>query len=390
MNASSTPQLAISVVMPCLNEADTLGICIDKALRAIKELGIPGEVIVADNGSRDGSPEIARQKGARVVAVTQPGYGAALMGGIAAAQSPFIVMGDADDSYDFSELTKFYSGYQQGGQLVQGCRLPRGGGRVLPGAMPFSHRWFGNPVLSFLVRRMFRVPVADVYCGMRGFTRELYDRLDMRCTGMEFATEMIIKAGMQRAKMVQVPITLHPDGRRSHGPHLRTLRDGWRTVRLFMVYSPKWTFFIPGTSVMVLGAILFAMASWQTRIWGIALDVHSMLVAGLLMIVGYQAILFAALAQAFAVRERMIPTQRLLEKLSLERGLVAGLSGVCLGSILIMTVVWTWAQSGFGSLDYPTTMRRVVPGILLATLGIQTLFASLFLGVVRMHPPRPH
>lgn len=390
MNDPSAPRMAISVVMPCLNEADTLGICIDKALLAIKELGIPGEVIVADNGSRDGSPDIARQKGARVVSVTQPGYGAALMGGIAAAQSPFIVMGDADDSYDFSELAKFYTGYLQGGQLVQGCRLPRGGGRVLPGAMPFSHRWFGNPVLSFLVRRMFRVPVADVYCGMRGFTRELYDRLDMRCNGMEFATEMIIKAGMQNAKMVQVPITLHPDGRKSHGPHLRTLRDGWRTVRLFMVYSPKWTFFIPGISVMALGAILFALALWQTRLWGIALDVHSMLVAGLLMIVGYQAILFAALAQAFAVREGMIPQQRWLEKLSLERGLVAGLGGVCLGSLLIITVVWAWAQSGFGSLDYPMTMRRVVPGILLATLGIQTLFASLFLGVVRMHPPRPH
>lgn len=387
-NGEADASFDISVVMPCLNESDTVAICVGKAITAMTAMGVRGEVIVADNGSQDDSKALAKAAGARVVEVAQPGYGAALMGGIAAAKSPFVVMGDADDSYDFMELDKFYQAYRNGAELVQGCRLPRGGGKVMPGAMPFSHRWIGNPVLSWMVRKMFRIPVMDVYCGLRGFRRALYDRLDMRCTGMEFATEMIIKAGLKQASIVQVPITLHPDGRTQHGPHLRTIRDGWRTVRLFMIYSPKWTFLAPGAACILLGVLLYGLALPQTRLWGIALDVHSLLIASLLVIVGYQSVLFAGLAHAFAAREGMIPANRWLLKLSLERGLLASLLTLAIGCSLILSVIGHWAQVHFGSLDYPRTMRWVVPGVLLATLGIQTLFASLFLGVIRMHPPR--
>src|SRR5439155_4592494 len=237
----------VSIVIPCLNEADTLAICIRKAIAAMERHRIAGEVIVADNGSTDGSVEIARREGARVVSVTTRGYGAALMGGIDAAAGRFIVMGDADDSYDFSDIPRFVEKLRQGYELVQGCRLESGGGRVLPGAMPFLHRWFGNPLFSFLARRWFHAPIHDVYCGLRGFTRELYERLQQRCTGMEFATEMIIKASLQGARILDVPVTLHPDGRRAHAPHLRTFRDGWRTLRFFLLFSPRWLFLVPGS-----------------------------------------------------------------------------------------------------------------------------------------------
>ena len=235
----SDEQIELSVVMPCLNEADTVGVCVEKAVRAMREAGVNGEVVLADNGSTDASKQIAVDNGARTIDVPIRGYGAALMHGIEASKGKFVLMGDADDSYDFLEIPAFVEELRKDFDLVQGCRLPRGGGTVLPGAMPFLHRWFGNPVLSWLVRQMFRIPINDVYCGMRGFKKTLYDRLDLRSPGMEFATEMIIKSGLHGATMSQVPITLHPDGRKEHGPHLRTFRDGWRTLRLFLVFSPK-------------------------------------------------------------------------------------------------------------------------------------------------------
>ncbi|MCG8448424.1 MAG: glycosyltransferase family 2 protein, partial [Pirellulales bacterium] len=239
-------ELELSVVMPCLNEADTLATCIGKAFDAMREHGIHGEVVVADNGSTDGSIQIANELGARVVHVREKGYGNALMGGIATARGRFIIMGDADDSYDFLEIPQFVEELRKGRQLVQGCRLPSGGGTILPGAMPRLHRWWGNPMFSFMVRRMFRAPIHDVYCGLRGFTRQLYDRLDLRSTGMEFATEMIIKSSLFEVDIAEVPITLHPDGRKAHAPHLRTFRDGWRTLRFFLMYSPRWLFLVPG------------------------------------------------------------------------------------------------------------------------------------------------
>ncbi len=278
----------VSIVMPCLNEADTLAVCIDKAMKAFRDSAIEGEVIVADNGSVDRSPEIATAMGARVVRVTAKGYGNALMGGIAAARGKFVIMGDADDSYDFLEVPRFVEKLRQGYDLVQGCRLPAGGGKVMPGAMPFLHRWWGNPMFSAMARNWFQAKsIHDVYCGLRGFTKDFYNRLNQRCTGMEFATEMIIKASLFGEKLTEVPITLHPDGRKSHAPHLKTFRDGWRTLRFFLMYSPRWLFVIPGALLVLLGLIGYGVALPGVRLGGVAFDAHTLLFASLGILCGY-------------------------------------------------------------------------------------------------------
>src|SRR5215467_6433849 len=243
-----TPEL--SIVMPCLNEAETIGTCIQKAQAFLHQYEVLGEIVVADNGSTDGSQEIARLMGARVVHVEAKGYGNALMGGITAARGRYIIMGDADESYDFLDLRRFLDKLREGHDLVMGCRLPWGGGTVKPGAMPFLHRWWGNPMFTIMARRWFGAPINDVYCGLRGFSKALYQRLNLRCTGMEFATEMIIKSSLYREKIAEVPITLHPDGRTAHPPHLKTYRDGWRTLRFFLMYSPRWLFVIPGAALI--------------------------------------------------------------------------------------------------------------------------------------------
>jgi len=380
--------LELSVVMPCLDEADTLEVCITKAQRAMREHGIAGEVVIADNGSRDGSPEIARRLGARVVPVPERGYGAALMGGIEAARGRFVLMGDADDSYDFLELPKFVEGLRAGHELVQGCRLPSGGGRVLPGAMPPLHRWLGNPLLSLLVRVMFRAPVSDTYCGMRGFTRELYERLGQRCTGMEFATEMIIKASLQGARIAEVPITLHPDGRRRHGPHLRTFRDGWRTLRFFLLNSPRWLFLVPGLVLLGLGGLGYALALPGARLGGANLDAHTLLVASLALLLGYQSILFAIFSKTFAISEGLLPEDprlsRFFEVVNLERGLVLGVGALLAGLGLIGHTFLEWRALDYGPLDYATTMRTVIPGVTLAALGFQTVLSGFFVSILGM------
>lgn len=378
----------LSVVMPCLDEEDTIGICVEKANKAMKEANIDGEVIVADNGSQDESRKIATSLGARVVDVADRGYGAALMGGIEAAHGRFILMGDCDDSYDFLEIPKFASELRKGFDLVQGCRLPRGGGRVLPNAMPFLHRWLGNPFLSWLVRKMFRIPIHDVYCGMRGFSRELYQKLDLRSPGMEFATEMIIKSGLYSASMSQVPITLHPDGRKQHGPHLRTFRDGWRTLRLFLIFSPRWSFFRPGLLLLISAILGYALALPQTRIFGVALDIHTLLVASLFGLIGWQAILLSVFAKLFAARELMMPPNPRLESLSVEKVLGFGLGFALIGIGLIATVAGQWWASGLGSLDYPQTMRWVIPGFTSTAIGFQTMMAALMIGLLKLNPKK--
>ena len=239
--AGAPPEaIEVTVVIPCLNEEKTVGLCVATAVRALRESGLAGEVIVADNGSRDASRTRAAEAGARIVPVARRGYGSALMAGIAEARGRFVIMGDADASYDFGEIPRLVARLREGCDLVQGCRLPRGGGTIAPGAMPWSHRWIGNPALSLLARLFFRTHLSDIYCGLRGFTREFYLRMEQRCTGMEFATEMIIKAALHRARTTEVPITLHRDGREGTGSHLRTFHDGWRTLRLFLLYSPRW------------------------------------------------------------------------------------------------------------------------------------------------------
>lgn len=382
----SGPEL--SIVMPCLNEADTLGTCIEKAQRALRELNIAGEIIVADNGSTDGSQAIATRMGARVVPVEIKGYGSALMGGIAAARGTYILMGDADDSYDFLEIPRFVEKMREGFDLVQGCRLPSGGGTVMPGAMPFLHRWLGNPMFSFLARWWFRAPIHDAYCGLRSFTKELYHRLDQRCTGMEFATEMIVKAGLLGVKVAEVPITLHPDGRRVHAPHLKTFRDGWRTIRFMLMSSPRWLFLIPGAALIFLGLVGYGLAMPGARLKGVTFDAHTLLFASLAIVGGYQAILFAIFSKTFAITEGLMPSDPRLDRFfnffNLEKGLAAGVGALLLSLALLLAAVNRWRLTGFGHLDYAQTMRLVVPGATLAALGFQTVLSSFFVSILGM------
>lgn len=380
--------LEVSIVMPCLNEADTIEICIVKAWRALRENGIQGEVIVADNGSTDGSQAIATRLGARIVHVDAKGYGNALMGGIAAARGTFVIIGDADDSYDFLELPTFVEKLRQGFDLVQGCRLPSGGGRVLPGAMPLSHRWIGNPVFSMMARHMFRSPVHDVYCGLRAFTKEFYDRLDLRCTGMEFATEMIIKAGVYGARVVEVPITLSPDGRKSHAPHLKTFQDGWRTFRFFLMYSPRWLFLYPGILLVLVGLVGYGLAMPGVTIGSVTFDAHTLLFASLAILLGYQSIVFAIFTKTFAISEGLLPEDtrlaQLFELVNLEKGLMAGGGALLIGLALLLASVNEWRLRDFGALNYAETMRWVIPGVTLAAFGFQTILSSFFVSILGM------
>ena len=385
----AAPDVDVSVVIPCLNEADTLETCIDKAERAMRANGLAGEIIVADNGSTDGSQAIALRRGARLFAVAVRGYGAALDAGICAARSEFVIMGDADDSYDFGEVPRFVAKLREGYDLVQGCRFPRGGGRILPGAMPFLHRWLGNPLLSALVRRMFRAPVTDVYCGLRGFRKTHYRRLDQRCIGMEFATEMVIKSTLYGARIAEIPVTLHPDGRRSHAPHLKTFRDGWRTLRFFLMYSPRWLFLFPGLALVLVGLVGYALALPGLTITGVTFDAHTLLFASLAILCGYQSVLFAIFSKTFAISEGLMPPDPRMDRffalVNLERGLAVAVAALAVGVALLGGAVVQWGAHGFGPLDYAYTMRRVIPGTTLTALGFQTMLSSFFVSILGMH-----
>ncbi len=376
----------LSVVMPCLNEADTLAVCVAKAQDALAAAGIEGEVIVADNGSTDGSIGIAEKMGARVVHVPESGYGSALMGGINAAHGRFVIMGDADDSYDFSELAPFVAKLREGFDLVMGCRLPSGGGRVSPGAMPALHRWLGNPILSLLGRRWFHTPVHDVYCGMRGFTKALFHRLDLRSTGMEFAPEMVIKSSLYNEQVTEVPITLHPDGRTSHAPHLRTFKDGWRTLRFFLMYCPAWLFLIPGALLIALGVLGYVVSLPSLKVAGVTFDVHTLLFASLSVILGFQSIVFALFTKVFAISEGLLPSDPRLDRFfrhaKLERGLLLGGLSAIAGAIFLALTFSQWASSRFGPLNYSHTMKWVIPGATLVVLGIQTIWSSFFVSIL--------
>lgn len=372
--------------MPCLNEAETLPACVQKAQRFLREHQVSGEVLVADNGSTDGSPALAAKLGARVAPVAELGYGNALRGGIAVACGRFVIMGDADDSYDFADLSPFVAKLRAGADLVQGCRLPAGGGTIEPEAMPPAHRWLGNPVFSLLGRWMFHVPVNDIYCGLRGFRRDLIPRLDLRCEGMEFATEMLIKASLRGARIEEVPIMLHRDGRTAHPPHLRTFRDGWRTLRFFLICSPRWLFVYPGLLLLALGALGFGVAMPGLTLFGATFDAHTLLFASLALMVGHQAVLFGWLARTLAAREGFLPESRLLgwlqRVLTLERGLFFGIATFVAGVALLLAAVAQWQAAGFGRLDYAHTMRWVIPGVTLTALGFQTMLASFFVAVL--------
>jgi glycosyltransferase involved in cell wall biosynthesis len=395
IGATPTTELAvpaapeITVVLPCLNEADTLGTCIAKAQHAFAEHNMNGEVVVADNGSTDGSIEIAESMGARVVHVETKGYGAALTGGIRAAAGTYVIMADADDSYDLLELPKFVEKLREGYDLVQGCRLERGGGRVMPGAMPFLHRRWGNPMFSAMARSWFRSPLTDVYCGFRGFTTSFWLDLRQRADGMEFATEMTIKASQHRANIAEVPITLHPDGRVAHAPHLRTFRDGWRTLRFYLLHSPRWLFLIPGATAIAFGLIGYALALPGVTIAGATLDAHTLLFASLAILCGFQSIVFAVFTKAFVIAEGLVRVDHRWKKffnvVNLERGLV--LAGITLlaGLVLLGVAVAQWMSKDFGRLDYSHTMRLVIPGATLTALAVQTILSSFFVSILGMH-----
>jgi glycosyltransferase involved in cell wall biosynthesis len=377
--------MKLSIVMPCLNEHETVGICVEKAVRTLRDHGIEGEVLVADNGSTDGSIEIATSKGARVVPVAEKGYGAALMGGFAAARGRYILMGDADDSYDFTQSHRFLTKLEEGYELVQGCRLPSGGGTVMKNAMPFLHRWVGNPGLTWLARTMFGIPVHDIYCGMRGFSRTMQAELQQRCTGMEFATEMIIKSTLFGHRIGEVPITLHPDGRKSRRPHLRTFRDGWRTLRFFLLFSPRWVFRFPATTLLAVGFIGYLLAMTGISLGGAKLSVQTLLAASIAIYLGVQFSFLGIFVRTYAAREGLLPTHHGMTKfagwLQLERLLVLGFLSVAIGLGLMGFQTFRWYQTGFGQLDLNQTGRIFVPGACLFLVGVSVILNGFCLSV---------
>lgn len=378
-----------SVVMPCLNEAETLAACIKKAQRAFRDLGIEGEVVIADNGSTDGSQEIAERLGARVVPVAAKGYGNALHGGITAARGRYIIMGDSDDSYDFSSIGPFVAKLREGYGLVMGNRF-RGG--IMPGAMPWKHKWLGNPVLSSLGRLFFHCPVGDFHCGLRGFSKAAYQKLDLQTTGMEYASEMVIKSTLLRLKIAEVPTVLHKDGR-SRPPHLRSWRDGWRHLRFMLLFSPRWLFLIPGAALF-LGGLLVSLCLWLTplQIGPVVFDIHSMLIAGFACLLGHQLVIFAFFTKIFAVAEGLHPStqlRRVPREINLEFGIVIGLILFVSGLFLLADATWGWRDAGFGDLDPRVTMRLVIPAVELSMLGLQTIFAGFFLSILTLRWKRP-
>ena len=386
--SSSAPKqedlrLELTVVMPCLNEAETLGTCIGKAQRALRDANIAGEIVIADNGSRDGSIEIAEGMGARVVRVPTKGYGNALMGGIAAARGKYVMMGDADDSYDFGHAPRFVEELRKGADIVMGNRF-RGG--IQKNAMPPLHRYFGNPALTKLGQIFFRSPVGDFYCGLRAFRKDAYERMGLRTTGMEFATEMVVKATLLRMRIAEVPTTLSPDGR-SRPPHLRTWRDGWRTLRFFLLYSPRWLFLYPGLFLMLTG---FAVCAWiipgPRPFAGATLDVDTLLFAAVAVILGFQAVAFALFTKLFAISEGLLPEDPRLTKafqyITLETGIATGSGLFLIGLAISIWAVRYWGLHHFSSLNIEWMMRRVIPAVLLLSLGAQIIFASFFLSVL--------
>jgi len=375
--------MELTVVLPCLNEAETLAVCIRKAKASIVALGIDGEVVIADNGSTDGSQDIARAEGARVVDVPVRGYGAALMAGITDAHGTFVIMADADDSYDLSNLGPFLDALRGGADLVMGNRFAGG---IEPGAMPALHRYLGNPVLTAVGRIMFRSPVRDFHCGIRGFRREAIIGLDLRTTGMEFASEMVVKATLQKLAIVEVPTTLSPDGR-SRPPHLRTWRDGWRHLRFLLLYSPRWLFLYPGMILFLVGLVLgIALLPGPIAIGEHALDVSALVYAMSAVLIGFQAILFAAFSRAFVTNEGLMPPsegmQRAFRLLNLERGLIIGVVLLLVGVALAIYGFVHWSSVDFGSLNARDAIRLAVPAATLSVLGVETIMGSFFLSVL--------
>ena len=373
----------LSILMPCLNEAETLATCIKKAQKALESLNVNGEVVIADNGSTDGSPEIAASLGARVVHVAEKGYGNALLGGIKAARGKYIIMGDADDSYDFTNLGPFLEKLRAGYELVMGNRFKGG---IAPRAMPPLHRYLGNPVLTGMGRLFFRSPCGDFHCGLRGFSKAAIQRLDLRTKGMEFASETVVKASLQGLRITEVPTTLSVDGR-NRPPHLQSWRDGWRHLRFLLLYSPRWLFLYPGLLLMLVGAVVSGWLLVGPRVVdGITLDVHTFLYAAIAIVIGYQTVIFAIFTKVFAITEGLLPEDPRLKSLfnyiKLETGILAGALLLVAGIGLSIYALSFWSATSFGPLDPSRTLRLVIPAVTLIALGLQTVLSSFFLSIL--------
>ena len=374
-----------SVVMPCLNEVETVGICVGKASRFFELEGISAEVVVADNGSTDGSQDVAANAGARVVSIPDRGYGSALRGGIEAAQGKLIIMGDSDDSYDFSNLTSFVEKLREGYDLVMGDRFK---GSIAANAMPPLHRYLGNPVLTKYGRLLFQGPCGDFNCGLRGFTKDAFLKMGLRTTGMEFASEIIVKASLLKMRITEVPTTLSPDGR-TRPPHLRSWRDGWRILRFLLLFSPRWLFFMPGLVLFLAGGFFGALLTWKPlKIGSVVFDTTTLLVCSMSVLIGFQLMIFGMSALAFAVHEQLLPADESIGKFlriaNLEIGIGIGILLCLTGLGLLFYSVFYWEQHGFGSLNYAESQRLVIPSVTFVMLGIQTIFSSFFFGILRL------
>ena len=381
--------MELTVVMPCLNEAETVATCVAKAVRFIADTGISGEVVVADNGSTDGSQRLAQEAGARVVPVNDKGYGNALMGGIVAARGEYVIMGDADDSYDFSNLMPFITQLRKGADLVMGNRFAGG---IEPGAMPKLHRYLGNPVLSFVGRLFFRSPIGDFHCGLRGFRKDSALSLGLQATGMEFASEMVVKATLANQKITEVPTTLAKDGR-SHPPHLRSWRDGWRHLRFLLLFSPRWLFFLPGLFLFGAGLLIGAtIAAGPLTIGGVTFDVDTLVAASAMVVIGFQAVLFWLFTQVYAGSEGFLPeepkVQRLLGNLSLERGLLAGAAIGIAGLVGLIFSLTYWQANKFGQLNYEHALRLMVPSVTALVVSCQVILGTFFLSILGIKQTR--
>lgn len=378
-------QYELTILMPCLNEAETLAVCIGKAKKYLEESGVNGEILIADNGSTDGSQQIARDNGARVVNVPEKGYGAALIGGCNGALGKYVIMGDADDSYDFLHLGSFVEKLREGYDLVMGNRFKGG---IEPGAMPPLHRYLGNPVLSFIARLFFPCKIGDYHCGLRGYNRESILKLGLVTTGMEYASEMVVKSTLNHLKIAEVPTTLKKDGR-SHAPHLRSWSDGWRHLKFLLMHSPNWLFMYPGLILFLLGLVLTVILSFgNIRIGAVGLGVHTLMYSAAAMMVGFNLVMFSLFVRSYASVTGFIPTEskldRWLEDISTERGVVIGLLLFFAGIIITIIAFCIWGNTGFGGLSPENMMRITIPAMLLIVVGIEVIFGSFFIGILHI------
>ena len=376
-------KLELSILMPCLNEEETIGVCINNAKTYLLNSSIQGEIIIADNGSEDKSIEIAIQSGAKVVNIDKKGYGAAILGGVAEAKGTYIIMGDSDCSYDFLHLDPFVHQLRKGKQLVMGNRFKGG---VKKGAMPFLHKYLGNPVLSFIGRLFFKIPIGDFHCGLRGFDRNSIIKLGLQTSGMEFASEMIVKSSLAKLSIVEVPTTLSPDGR-SRPPHLRTWRDGWRHLRFLLMFSPRWLFLYPGIFLILVGLLLsVALSISSIKFSDIVLDTHSLLFSAMLILLGFQLVAFWFFTKIYTITIGMLPKSKWWDKLftifNLERGILISLAIFIVGLLIWIKLYIDWYTSGFGELDVSVTMRKAIPSVVLILLGIQGIMYSFFFSIL--------